>query len=318
MATRTPLSTADVAPWLAALGRDTEGLELVPVEAGTVNTSTVARLRSGESLFLRLYEQQGLAGAEAEARMLTELARRGVPTPPPLSRPGAPDACVAVAKGKPLVAFPFVPGATLRQSEITPSHARQVGEALARVHLASDGLALPADRFTVHALTELTRAFGEAGDDEARALAPWLAGELQAAEGARDPGLPRGLLHGDLFRDNVLFRDDRLAALLDFESCHGGAFVYDIAVVILSWCYGSRLEFGLARAVLAGYEAARRLDEREWRGLYAEGRFACLRFLTTRIADRTWRVGKHPRRFQDRLRALDELGPAGLVDRVRP
>lgn len=317
MATRTPLSTDDVAPWLTALGRDTEGLELVPVEAGTVNTSSVAKLRSGESLFLRLYEQQGLAGAEAEARLLAELARRGVPTPPPISRPGAPGASVAVAKGKPLVAFPFVPGATLRQSQITESHAAQVGEALARVHLASDGLALPEDRFSVHALTALARAFGDTGDDEARALAPWLARELEAAEGARDRSLPSGLLHGDLFRDNVLFRDDRLAALLDFESCHGGVFIYDIAVVLLSWCYGSRLELGLARAVLAGYESARRLDEREWRGLHAEARFACLRFLTTRVADQTWRLGKHPRRFQDRLRALDELGPAGLVEGVR-
>jgi len=317
VATRTPLSTADVAPWLTALGRDTEGLELVPVEAGTVNTSTLARLRSGESLFLRLYEQQGLAGAEAEARLLAELALRGGPTPPPLATPGTPGACVGIAKGKPLVAFPFIAGATLRQSEITPSHASQVGEALARLHLASGGLALPADRFSVHALTALARAFGDTGDDEARALAPWLVRELEAAQDARDPSLPTGLLHADLFRDNVLFSGDRLAALLDFESCHGGVFMYDIAVVLLSWCYGSRLDTELARAVLAGYESVRRLDEREWRGLHAEARFACLRFLTTRIADQTWRVGKHPRRFQERLGALDDLGPVGLVERVR-
>ncbi|HQY61860.1 MAG TPA: phosphotransferase, partial [Polyangiaceae bacterium] len=142
MATRTPLSTNDVAPWLTALGRDTEGLQLVPVEAGTVNTSSVARLRSGESLFLRLYEQQGLTGAEAEALLLGELSRRGVPTPAPLGRSGSPDMCVAIAKGKPLVAFPFIRGVTLRQSEVTTRHAAQVGEALARLHLASAGLAL--------------------------------------------------------------------------------------------------------------------------------------------------------------------------------
>jgi homoserine kinase type II len=290
---------------------------LVPVEAGTVNTSSVARLRSGESLFLRLYEQQGLTGAEAEALLLGELSRRGVPTPAPLGRSGSPDMCVAIAKGKPLVAFPFIRGVTLRQSEVTTRHAAQVGEALARLHLASAGLALPADRFSVAALIGLTRRFGEVGDDEARALAPWLEQELGLADRARDARLPHGLIHADLFRDNVLFDGDRLAALLDFESCHGGAFVYDIAVVLQSWCYGSSLDLDLGRAVLSGYESVRRLDEAEWRGLYAESRFACLRFLTTRIADKTARLGKHPRRFQDRLRALDELGAAGIIERVR-
>lgn len=317
MATRTPLSTADVAPWLAALGRDVSGLALDPVAAGTVNTSYLARLCSGEALFLRLYEQQDLSGAEAEARLLAELARRGVPTPAPLGRAGDLEDCVAVAQGKPLVAFPFVPGATTCQARVTPAHTRQVGEALARLHLASSGLAMPADRFSAPALSALAQRFAEGRYDEARGLGPWLVGALKAADDARDAGLSRGLVHGDLFRDNVLFDADRLAALLDFESCHGGVFMYDITVVLLSWCYGSTLEPALARALFDGYQSVRPLAEREWRGLYAEARFACLRFLTTRLADETWRVGKHPRRFQERLQAIDALGPDGLLEHVR-
>ena len=317
MAIRTPLTPEDVAPCLSAIGHDPRSVTLEPVHAGTVNTSYVARLGSGERVFLRLYEQQDPSGAGREAALLGRLAARDVPTPGPLVR--ADGAYVTLVHGKALVAFPFLEGETTCQAGVTPTKLRAVGSALARLHLAVDGVPAPRGRFEREDLLRLVSTFRVHASCAVRETAPFLARELLRDDGpaARAPSLPGGLVHGDLVRDNVLFRGDELAALLDFESACEGTFVYDLAVVFLSWCYGASFDWDLARALVAGYEVVRPLERREWNAFFAEARFGCLRFATTRIADDTIRVGKHYRRFLTRLTALDALGPSGLVERLR-
>ncbi len=131
-------------------------------------------------------------------------------------------------------------------------------------------------------------------------------------------------MHGDLFRDNVLWdMDDGLAALLDFESACAGTYAYDLMVTILAWCVGDALDVRLARAMREGYEKVRPLRDDERRGLRAEGAFAALRFTITRITDYAMRtdaagprVVKDWRRFLMRyetLCALDESGLAHLL-----
>lgn len=316
MAIRTPLSLDDVAPCLSDLGRDPTGLVLVPVHAGTVNTSYAVTLASGERIFLRLYEQQDVEGARQEAVLLATLAARHVPTPCPIARSdGEP---VTVVRGKALVAFPFLPGTTTPQASVTVAHTRAVGAALARFHGAVFGLPAAEGRFGRDALLALARGFRTHSSCSVRDIAPFLVAELSRDDGvaARDPSLPGGLIHGDLFRDNVLFVGENLTALLDFESAQRGTFVYDLAVVFLSWCYGASFDWALARALVEGYEEVRPLEELEWAGLFAEARFGCLRFATTRIADDTWRVGKLYRRFLTRLTAISALGPNGLRERL--
>ena len=316
MAIRTPLSLDDVAPCLLDLGRDPAGLVLVPVHAGTVNTSYAVTLLSGEQVFLRLYEQQDVEGARQEAGLLATLAARGVPTPSPIARTDGES--VTVLRGKALVAFPFLPGTSTSQASVTEAHTRAVGTALARFHGAVVGLPAAEGRFGRDDLLGLAHTFRTHSSCSVRDIAPFLVTELARDDGvaARDLSLPGGLVHGDLFRDNVLFVGDHLTALLDFESAQHGTFVYDLAVVFLSWCYGSSFDWALARALVAGYEEVRPLEEHEWAGLFAEARFGCLRFATTRIADETWRVGKLYRRFLARLAAISALGPNGLRARL--
>lgn len=316
MAIRTLLAFDDIAPCLEAIGRDPMGLTLTPVQAGTVNTSYAVTLASGERIFLRLYEQQDVEGARAEATLLATLAERGVPTPRPIMRTDH-DA-VTVCRGKALVAFPFLEGETTSQAAVTVAHTRAVGAALARLHASVDGLDAPHGRFERETLLQLAERFRSHPSCSVREVAPFLVHELSRDDGAavRDRSLPGGLIHGDLFRDNVLFVGERLTALLDFESAQRGTFAYDLAVVFLAWCYGGAFEWPLARALVAGYESVRPLQESEWAGFFAEARFACLRFTTTRIADDTWRVGKLYRRFLARLTALSALGPLGLRERL--
>ena len=205
------------------------------------------------------------------------------------------------------------------QAGVTPADAARVGEALARVHVAGAGEPAEGGRFGVEALRARLDRIGASGDPTFAPMVPALRASLEAAHGARDPALPRGLTHGDLFRDNVLWAESGdVSALLDFESACEDAFAYDLMVTVLSWCFGDGLDVRLASAMREGYERVRRLTEREKEGLWAEGSFAAMRFTITRITDYAMRTGaagprvvKDWRRFARRFERLESLGVAG-------
>ena len=292
------------------------------IEAGTVNTSYALDLEGGR-FFLRIYEEQGSAGAEAEARLLLHLAASGVKTPAPVV--GRDGAMVRTVAGKPAAVFPWVDGDMLCLRAVTPVAGHEVGAALARMHLAGpapDG-ALGAGRFGPEDLHARCDRVATSHDDEARGLADALRSALRAATALRRTDLPSGLVHGDLFRDNVLWTEERsgsaafpssprLAALLDFESAHLGPFAYDIAVTILSWSFRDAFDHDVGRSIVAGYRGIRELEAAEREALHAEAVFAALRFTVTRITDDAIRVGKKWQRFVARREALEQLGSSGL------
>jgi homoserine kinase type II len=163
---------------------------------------------------------------------------------------------------------------------------------------------------------------GDGGaDPEVRAALPLFREELAAA--AALPGAPRGLCHGDLFVDNVLWLGDRIGYLLDWEMACTEAFAYDLAVAVNAWCYGDGYEPGLARSFLDGYRSRVRLDAATAAALYAYARYVALRYTVSRIhafhraslaADRlAW---KDWTRYRDRLATLRRLGEAAFRDLV--
>lgn len=315
MAVLTAIDEGDARDLLAGYGLELRGIE--GIAAGSVN-SNFALFTPEDRVFLRLYEEQDRAGAEREAAMLERLARAGVPTPPPLRRLDR--ALVSVVRGRPAAVFPWRDGGMRCQAAVTPDDAGRVGEALARVHAAGAGEAAEPGRFGVDELRARLERIAASGDDHFVPLVPSLRKALERAHAARAPELPAGLIHGDLFRDNVLW-DARgeIAALLDFESACAGTYAYDLMVTVLSWCFGEGLDAGLARAMREGYERVRPLTPAEAEGLHAEAAFAALRFTITRITDYAMRAGtagprvvKDWRRFQKRHEVIEVLGPEGL------
>lgn len=318
MAILTHLSGEDLASFVAAydLGelRAARG-----IEAGTVNTSYAVELARG-AFFLRIYEEQDAAGAAREARVVSHLAACGIPTPAPVT--GRDGALTRSVRGKPAALFPWVTGEMMCQRSVTPAAAEEVGEVLARVHLAghAPGAVLGAGRFAPLDLGARCERISASDDDDARALASALRDAVTSYAERRRSDVPSGLIHGDLFRDNVLWApsggggSSAIAALLDFESAQHGAFAYDLAVTILSWCYGSTLDAQLARALVRGYRSVRELEPADREVLYDEAVFAALRFTITRITDDAIRVGKRWQRFVERREALERLGPRGLLE----
>ncbi len=281
------------------------------VEAGTVNTSYALDLDAGR-YFLRIYEEQDLAGAESEATLLLHLAASGVKTPAPVvARDGTSTRRLA---GKPAALFPWVEGDMLCQRSVTPEAGRELGAALAEMHIVGppEGASLGRGRFGPRELLARCDRIEASKDGAARAQAGALRQAVTTTAALRHAGLPSGLVHGDLFRDNVLWYAGRLRALLDFESAHLGPFAYDIAVTILAWSFRDTFDIAVARSIVEGYRDVRPLEPSEHEALYAEAVFASLRFTITRITDDAVRVGKKWQRFVARRESLEALGPTGL------
>jgi homoserine kinase type II len=294
-------------------------LEILGIERGTVNSSY--ELRSARAkIFLRLYEEQGFEGARAEAQRLAHLAKRGVRTPAPLPRKGG--GFIGLLAGKPAAIFPWVIGDMRCLPAVSALDGRRVGEALARLHMAGRDAPREGGRFEPDALHERLDLIARAKVSTLAALADPLRQRLAAWTGKRDRDLPRGLIHGDLFRDNVLWDGGEISALLDFESASDGPLAYDLMVTLLAWSFRDDFDVRVARSISEGYVSLRDLTDAERRGLLTEGAIAALRFTITRITDEALRAlesGRPPRadkdyrRFQRRLDCLEALGEPGLL-----
>lgn len=257
-----------------------------PIAAGTINTNLQVETRDGRR-FLRINEGKSSDDVAHEAAIVTHLAQGGVATPVPYrSTAGEP---YAQWNNLLVSLFPWLPGRTLARVEVTARHAAQAGQALARLHLAGlDFSDRRAGRYEPPAIDSRIGAIALAAASEPQlgeAVAV-LRPELAALAQQRAPALPTGVIHGDLFIDNVLFDGDALVAVLDFEQASWGRLAYDLAVTTLAFGFG-RDDFRpeIVRALLDGYGQQRPLTDPERIGFGAELRFAACRFAVTRITD---------------------------------
>jgi homoserine kinase type II len=309
MAVFTPLS-------LDAASRITEahGLgpstSITPIPAGSVNSNFFVEGAYGRR-FLRIYEEQGTDGVAYEWALLDHLASAGLPVARRV--PGTAPGEVEVS-GKPTALFELVFGDELCQRLVTEARAAAMGAFLARLHLAQRSF--PIRREGRFRRADLRRRLDEAEAHGRAELAEPIARLREACDALdRDEpkDLPRGVIHGDLFRDNARYEGDRVVAVIDWESASDGVFAYDLMVTTLAFTYGDAFEWDLARALVRAYDALRPLEEAEWLGLRRVAMGAAARFAITRITDFHLREGvgervhKDVRRFLARFDALSTL-----------
>jgi homoserine kinase type II len=283
-----------------------------PIAVGTINTNLRVETESG-LWFLRINEGKSLDDVGREAAIVAHLAERGVPTPPPLRSPaGQP---FVLWRDQIVSLFPWVPGRTLARDEVTPAQAAAVGSALAQLHgVGADFSDRRPGRYEPEEIGRRLAQIIALSRPELAAAVAVLGPELARLSTERASDLPTGLIHGDLFIDNVLYTDDgRLAALIDFEQASWGRLAYDLAVTVLAFGFG-RDDFRpeLVRALLDAYTAARPPTDTERAAFPAELRFAACRFAITRITDVHLKQGtgaapgKRYQRYLDRLARLGD------------
>ncbi len=291
---------------------------VIPIAAGTVNSNYFLETDAGR-VFVRVYEQQDVEGVTYEWALLAHLAAKGVALPPLIEGPGPGELRIA---GKPIAVFRAISGHDLCQAQVTRARARKVGTQLARAaHAGSSFGIIREGRFELADVRDLLERAKQSGRSELTGVLARLRALADELDEQLPTMLPRGVVHGDLFRDNVLWENDEVVALLDWESASDGILIYDVAVTLLAWCCGDRFDFGLARALVEGYVAERALSAPEQRALWWHMRMACLRFATTRITDVYLRGSSDPgykdyRRFLMRLDALEAETPESLCDKL--
>ncbi|MEM6790062.1 MAG: homoserine kinase [Myxococcota bacterium] len=326
---RMALLTALTLPDASALaGR--YGLRLTalhPIRHGSVNSNFWAEVADGSRVFLRIYEESALEAVRLQNELLRHLAAAGVDTPVPLRDEDGRDVQTPrAAENKPVCFFPFCSGRWIAQREVDEARMHQVGAILAAIHRAGEGYTgAPPNRFgKAQMRARLDAVSARKLDPELREAATRLERALTALEDEPPVSAEWTVVHGDLFRDNVLWHDDgTLSAALDFESASLGDPAFDLSVTLLAWCFTDRLEERLVRALVRGYRRNRTLSETLLRGCFRQARMAAIRFAVTRITDYELRprgvvAYKDYRRFLARLDALEGLGADGLRDWLAP
>jgi homoserine kinase type II len=218
--------------------------------------------------------------------LMKHLAGRGIPVPNPQA--DAAGALLHALKGKPAAVVNRLPG----HHHLAPddAHAASVGAMLARIHLA--GADFPQPQPTLRGLAWMTETVPVVvpylDAERARMIRDELSYQRQVADSPAYAALPRGVIHADLFRDNVMFEGDALTGLFDFYFAGFDTFLFDIAVCLNDWCIdleSGRLVEARASAFVAAYDRVRRLETTELRLMPALMRAAALRFWTSRLWD---------------------------------
>jgi homoserine kinase type II len=284
VAVYTDVAAEDLASFLAGyeLG---ELLAYKGIAEGVENSNFL--LHTGRGYFiLTLYEKR-VAPDDLPffLGLMEHLAARGLNCPQPVkNRRGQ---VLGRLAGRPAAIVTFLDGMWIRRP--SPAHCAAVGGALAQLHLA--GVDFPLRRANAlsvsgwRALYEATQA--KDADRVQPGLTQALAAELAQLESAWPRDLPQGVIHADLFPDNVFFLHDRLSGLIDFYFACTDTLTYDLAVCLNAWCFETDHSYNVTkgRALLQAYAAKRPLSAEEQRQLPLLCRGAALRFLLTRLVD---------------------------------
>jgi homoserine kinase type II len=224
--------------------------------------------------------------------------------------------------GRPAAIITFLDGVSTRKPRA--QHCFETGKALAQLHLAGAGFALSrGNSLALEHWPDLFAASRARADEVSPGLAEEIAQELDALDRQWPCDLPQGIIHADLFPDNVFFIGDKLSGLIDFYFACNDALSYDLAICLNAWCFEPDGAFNATkgRALLQGYESLRKLDAEEKLALPILARGAALRFLLTRLYD--WLNvppgalvrPKNPLEYLDKLRfhqMIDRAGEYGL------
>jgi homoserine kinase type II len=273
------------------------------ISEGVENTNYFVTTTSGQYV-LTLFESIGFDDLPYYLDLMAFLAEHGVPSAHPL--PDHQGAYLRTLKGKPAALVQRLPGISVQNPN--PRQCRAIGEALG--HLHGEGQAFAGQRDHTrgpHWRRKMAQQLLPSLNAEDAAL---LQDELRFQSQFSRSGLPWGVIHADLFRDNALFSGDQLTGIIDFYYACNSVLLYDLAVTINDWCFRpDTLDADKALAILSAYHSRRPLQPHEHTVWPAMLRVAALRFWLSRLQDQLFpRPGaltqiKDPNEFKQILRA---------------
>jgi homoserine kinase type II len=255
------------------------------IAEGVENSNFLLHTSAG-SFILTLYEKR-VARSDLPffLGLMTHLATHGINCPQPLQNKSG--EALSTLAGRPAAIINFLEGVWPRKP--SAAHCAGVGQALAKMHLAGRDFRMPrANALSVSGWRPLFEQAAPRADEVQHGLGAFIGAELDYLEGNVWPkDLPSGVIHADLFPDNVFFLGDKLSGIIDFTFACDDMLAYDVAICLNAWCFESDCSFNVtkARAFLNAYGRERPLSEAEQNALPLLARGAALRFLLTRLVD---------------------------------
>jgi homoserine kinase type II len=302
MSVFTTVSADELTEWLKAYPLGTL-LELKGIASGITNTNYFVTTTNGRYV-LTLFEEHTAEELPYFLDLMTHLAERGVPCPHPVRRNDGVQ--LDELNGKPAALVSCLAGRDIE----TPNeiHCAEVGRVLAKMHLAGESFSGKSHDTRDGAWRQTTadKVFGLLSADDQSMLSQ----VMQRQANLNLDALPQGVIHADLFRDNVLFDGEKIGGLIDFYYACRGAFLYDLAIAINDWCVNAdgSLDKSRVMAMLKAYHVVRPLTVQEkavWTDMLP---IAALRFWLSRLKDKHFphagelTHAKDPQHFQKILK----------------
>ena len=260
------------------------------IAEGVENSNYLLTTDQG-SFILTLYEKRVHADdLPFFLGLMAHLADKGILCPTPLS--DGQGKSLNTLCGRPAAIISFLDGMWPRR--ISSDHCAGLGEAMAHLHLAgADFKIRRPNALSVSSWRPLLKASGDRVDDIMPGLAALLESELDELEAhwpvaaAQGGSLPSGVIHADLFPDNVFFQGGKLSGLIDFYFACNDMFAYDLAICLNAWCFEPDNSFNVTKAkrMLTAYGKVRELSNEELAALPLLARGSAMRFLLTRLYD---------------------------------
>jgi len=288
------------------------------ISTGSVNTNYLLETARGKHL-VRVDEVKSELEVKRELDLLLFLRKHGFPCPQPVAdRKGR---HYRELGGKYLSVYRYYDGHVMRPERITTTQLENVGRALGDLHTIGKSYKKGIDnRFSFERVADLYAEVRGRLPSYFKRIVRTLDDEVDYLQNYLENKLPKGIIHGDLFHDNLIIKGDKVVAVLDFEAASRGKFIFDLATAVNALCFdGQNYQLRRFEGMIAGYEAVRALSLAEWDAFPNELRFSALRFTVTRLrdfflnpVDEQQRVNKDYREFYERLRILRRERDGGM------
>ena len=254
------------------------------IAEGVENSNFLLHTAAG-SFILTLYEKRVTEkDLPFFLALMEHLHARGITCPQPVKNKRG--GVLGRLAGRPAAIVTFLDGLWLRRPNA--GNCAAVGEVLARMHLAgADFKMRRPNTLSIKSWRLLYEHAKDCGDAVRPGLCAEIVKELDALEKSWPRDLPQGIIHADLFPDNVFFLGDKLSGLIDFYFACTDTLAYDVAVCLNAWCFESDHSYNVTkgRALLKAYAKSRPMSAAERAALPVLSRGAATRFLLTRLVD---------------------------------